>query len=220
MYTEITEVSRVKEIIKIITPLSHLSEEVIIQKLVDSRALLEGHWILLSGKHSSVFLKFRLIAEKCNNGFLKQIAKELSSKFEKFDVNVVLGPETAATLLVDKISEELGARPALAKAGENGRPSYSLRLNSEIKKRDNVLIVNDLTTTGKGLKRLVTLVQEKKAKVAGIGLFATRNKAVIEELCSKIPNVHVLATLNVKDVDPPCDLCRKKVTPQYSVDHN
>ena len=221
MYTEIKDISRVKEIVKVIAKLSYLSEDVIVEKLVESGALLDGHWRLLSGKHSSIFLKFRRIAEKCNNGFLGLIAKELTDKFKSIKIDVVLGPETAGALLVDKVSAELNVRPALVKADKDGRPLSKLLLNSEINEGDNVLIINDLVTTGKGLKNLISLVESKKANIAGIGLFATRDQSVIERLCSKVPNIQVLITMDIKHYDPhSCELCQKKVELEKGANHN
>ncbi len=220
MYTAVKDISRVKEILKVIEPLDCLTEEVIIGKIAESGALLQGHWKLLSGKHSNIFLKFRMIAEKCNNGFLGGIAKELVSRFRGAKIDAVLGPETAGALLVDKVSAGLNVRPALAKVDADGRPCEELLLNSEVKKGESVLIINDLATTGKSIDNLIALVESKKAKIAGIGLFAARDAATIDRLRSKVDNIYLLVKMDTQRFESPCELCLQKVPLDNAVDHN
>jgi len=226
MYKEIKSLPRVKEIIEVMEPLTILTEERIIEKIIETGALLEGHWELLSKKHSPIFLKFRLIEEKCNNGFFDSIAKELIEKFKGKDIDIVLGRETAGSLLVDKICSSKaipGLEGTLIKVDEEGRPTSKILSGAKIKKGDKVLIVDDLTTTGTGLNKLISLVEKKKAKVEGIGLFATRNQEVIENLkrrTPRIPNIHVLVKVNAEIVErESCELCKKGEEIEYSKDH-
>ena len=155
---------------------------------------------------------------------MDDIAQELTKKFKDQHVDVVIGRVTAGSLLVDKVSAKLRAvipniQGALAKIEESGRPIPEL-LTGKIEKGDDVLIIDDLTTTGEGLKRLIKLVASKEAKVVGIGLFAARDEAPLKQLRLKGINLHVLIKLNVENVDKSsCHLCRNRMEVEYSRDH-
>lgn len=211
-----------RKIVKVNLPLKTLEEHDILRMLTVSGALNEGHFQLLSGKHSDVFLKFRSIAEQSNNGFVKQIGHELASRFQDIKIDVVLAPVKAGSLLVDKITEKIqNSRPALVEVESDGRSGLSLRKGSYIDSGERVLIVNDMTTSGEGLRRLIQVVGKHGGVLTGIGLFATRSRTVLQqELIREAPRIEVVIDLNVTDVRPvDCDLCAKNIPLEYSVDH-
>lgn len=198
MYTAIQDLSQIQRTVTILEPLCFMDEHVLAQKFAASEALLQINGFTSPKQDAPVFFNFEAIAQRVNNGFLSAIAQGIAAGFKNVELDVVLGVETAAALLVDNISASLNLRATLAQANENGKPQARLRPNSEIKKRENVLIVHDFAITGKNLANLLSLVKQVKAIVAGIGLFAIKDKTVLEQLSMFCPNIYALVQMNAR----------------------
>jgi orotate phosphoribosyltransferase len=186
-----------------------------------SGALLEGHFKLLSGKHSHVFLKFRQIAQQANNGYIAKIGKQLASYFNPSDIDVILGPVSSGGLIVDKMVEPLNARAAFVELARDHRPSQVLLRGFHIDPEDRVLVVNDMTTTGTGLRNLMAAAQNAGGKVVGIALFAVRHKTVLDQIRHDfdLDNIHYLVEILAKDLPPvDCPGCKTDEPLQYSAD--
>lgn len=188
---------RIKQIVKI-NYLYSLDESAIWDMLDSSKAIiLDGHFELLSEKHSELFFRFAAISQYPS--FVAKISKELVAWVKQDEalpsIDVVLGPTSQGMFFAYDIARELNgsARNGATRAiyatidKETGRPQKELAKGFEIKLNENVLIVNDMTTTGNGLQTLIHLVDRAGANVAGIGLFANRggDEIVVKKLQKK-----------------------------------
>jgi len=218
----INDINRIKGLVRVNQPLNTLSEEDVFNIITSSEALCEGHFQLLSGQHSDVFLKFRSISERSSNGFIRQIGYELASRFQDVKIDVVLGSLKAGSLLVDKVLEKIeNSRAVFVEVDKEGRPSSILRKGFKVNPNDHILIINDLVSTGEGMKRMIKVVENNKGILSGIGLFATRNRDVLEqEFRKKTKKIEVLVDLRVKNIlSKNCILCENNVPLEYSIDH-
>lgn len=171
-----------------INQLYNLKQEEIWDILDTSKAIiLDGHFELLSGKHSDAFFRFANINQFPH--FVAEISNEMVSwllKGSAIDkIDVVLGPASQGIFLAYDIARELSQRESTKGwkirtaytpiDRDTGRPKRELIEDFEIGPNKRVLIVNDLATTGSGLEILVELVQKIcLAKVVGICIFANR----------------------------------------------
>ncbi|MBC2695000.1 MAG: hypothetical protein HF982_06965 [Desulfobacteraceae bacterium] len=205
-----------------INHLYSLNEDDIWEMLDFSKAIiLDGHFELLCKKHSELFFRFAAISQYPS--YVAKISKELVEwvKQEKFlpSIDVVLGPTSHGMFFAYDIARELNgaAKNGVTRAvyatidKETGCPQNELAKGFEIKPNENVLIVNDMTTTGNGLQTLIKLVGNAGGKVAGIGLFA--NRGINEELVKKLQKEYTSKFHSIIDLDMPawgatdCKLC-------------
>ncbi|MFH1097136.1 MAG: phosphoribosyltransferase family protein [Candidatus Desantisbacteria bacterium] len=201
-----TYLQRVKEVVKI-NHLYHLEESMIWEMLDSSKAItFDGHFELLSKKHSDTFFRFAAISQYPS--FVAKISKEmvawLTTDCEKIaDINVVLGPASQGMFFAYDIAREfngrMGCRAVYTAIDNDGSPKGDLIEGFDIKPGENVLIVNDMATTGNGLERLAQLVEKKcGANVVAICLFA--NRGMDEEkiqLLEKKYKFHSILDLNM-----------------------
>ena len=200
---------KIKQIVKI-NRLYSLDESAIWDMLDFSKAIiLDGHFELLCKKHSELFFRFAAISQYPS--FVAKISKELVAWVKQDEVlpsiDVVLGPTSQGMFFAYDIARELNgsARNGATRAiyatidKETGRPQNELAKGFEIKLNENVLIVNDMTTTGNGLRTLIHLVDRAGANVAGIGLFANRGKDenVVKKLQKKYSRFHSIIELDM-----------------------
>jgi orotate phosphoribosyltransferase len=174
-------IERVKKIVTINPP--HSSAEKDIWEILDtSKAVIfDGHFELLSGRHSDKFFRFAAITQFPY--FVSKISKEMVKWLKGNEIpgkiDVVLSPSSQGLFFAYDISRELnGAMKTRAVYAaidkKTGYPKEEFVEGFEIKSGENVLVVNDMTTTGSGIESLIKLAERSSAKVVGICLFANR----------------------------------------------
>lgn len=151
------------------TPLSETQVE---ELLRDSGALMEGHFLLTSGRHSQFYVeKFRLLEQP---RVTSQLCAELARRFENDNVQCVIGPVTGGIILAFEVARQLGCRAVYAERGENGQ-GFVLRRGFQLQPGERVVIVEDIVTTGGSALQVVELAKEHGADVLGVGLLVDRS---------------------------------------------
>jgi len=137
--------------------------------------LLEGHFILSSGLHSSIYLQSAIVLSYPK--YLKMISKNLGNLIKnKIDVNiidVVVSPAMGGVIIGSKIGEELNKQSIFL---ERVNKNLVLRRGFRIKKNSKIIIVEDVITTGKSSYECIQALQGYKAKV--LGVFSIINRSV------------------------------------------
>jgi orotate phosphoribosyltransferase len=149
--------------------LSHKKSLNILKK---TNALLEGHFILSSGLHSSKYiqcarlLSFPNIADK----ICISLAKKIKKKFKTIDL--ILAPAMGGIIIGYEIGKLLKKETIFCER-VNGK--FKLRRGFYIKKNSKVLIVEDVITTGKSSMECVKLIKKSKAKLVGFASIIDRS---------------------------------------------
>lgn len=134
-------------------------------------ALRDGHFRLLSGLHTDMFLAFSAIAADPAN--LDTISSWLGPTVDAWVPDAVLSPSTAGVGLAATLARRISAPLHLAAVDAAGRPSALL--GSSLPASARVLIVNDVTTTGTGIRALAGIARSYGADVVGAAWFASRS---------------------------------------------
>lgn len=152
------------------------AESDILGMLVESGAVLQGHFRLESGQHSGILLRFESVTGLRKN--VESIAGKLIAdlKQDRIGFDAVLMQEQAGRSLGEKIATRLGKRMIFVETDEHNRPTMKLINDTTLYRGDRVLIVSDLSTSGSGLRTMTKLVRQKKGAPVAVALFAARNK--------------------------------------------
>ena len=135
-------------------------------------ALLDGHFVLSSGLHSSKYiqcaklLSFPHKAEK----ICKSLASKIKKKFKKFDL--ILSPAMGGIIIGYEIGKLLKKETIFCER-VNGK--FKLRRGFKIRKGSRVLIIEDVITTGKSSLECVKLIKNSKAKLVGFATIIDRS---------------------------------------------
>ena len=149
--------------------LSHKKSLDILRK---TNALLEGHFVLSSGLHSSKYiqcaklLSFPHKAEK----ICKSLARKIKKKFKNFDL--ILSPAMGGIVIGYEIGRLLKKETIFC---ERVKGKFQLRRGFQIKKGSKVLIIEDVITTGKTSMECVKLIKNSKAKLMGFATIIDRS---------------------------------------------
>ena len=157
-----------------------LSYEESLKILKETKALIEGHFILSSGLHSSKYVQCAQLLSKPNKAFV--ICNSLAEKIEKsFDqIDLILSPAMGGIIVGYEIGKILKKETIFS---ERVNGNFTLRRDFFIKKNSKVLIVEDVITTGKSSLECSKLVTDANAKIVGYACIIDRSnrKSTIKE---------------------------------------
>lgn len=150
----------------------HLNDAAIEAILQESGALLEGHFLLTSGRHSNRYIeKFRLLEQP---QLTSQLCAEIAKRFADDDIECVIGPVTGGIILAFEVARHLGCRAFYAERAKDGN-GFELRRGFKMKPGEKVLVVEDIVTTGGSVRQVVETVREAGAEVVGVALLVDRS---------------------------------------------
>ena len=157
-----------------------------------TNALLEGHFVLSSGLHSSKYiqcaklLSFPHLADK----ICKSLAFKIKRNFKNFDL--ILAPAMGGIIIGYEIGKILKKETIFC---ERIKGKFVLRRGFGIKKDSRVVIIEDVITTGKSSMECVKLIKKNGGKLVGFASIIDRSskktlkikKKIISHLKIKVP---------------------------------
>ena len=157
-----------------------LSLEESLKILKETKALIEGHFILSSGLHSPKYVQCAQLMSKPSKA--AQICQSLAKKIkiELNNIDLILSPAMGGIVVGYEIGKLLGVETIFSER-VNGK--FQLRRDFKIKQDTNVLIVEDVITTGKSSIECSNLVKVNKANIVGYACIIDRSdgKTVIND---------------------------------------
>ena len=157
-----------------------LSYEESLKILKETKALINGHFILSSGLHSSSYVQCAQLLSKPNKAskLCNSLAEKIKSSFKEFDL--ILSPAMGGVIIGYEIGRLLNKKTIFS---ERVNGEFKLRRDFAIKKNDKVLIIEDVITTGKSSLECSKLVYFASAKIVGYACIIDRSngKSLLKE---------------------------------------
>jgi len=161
--------------------------------LKKTEALLEGHFVLSSGLHSSQYVQCAKLLSFPNisNKFVLSLSKKIKKNIKKIDL--ILSPAMGGIVIGYEIGRLLRKETIFCER-VNGK--FKLRRGFTIKRNSRVLIVEDVITTGKSSLECVKLIKKSKANLLGFACLIDRsskntlkikNKKIISQIKLDVP---------------------------------
>ena len=141
--------------------------------LKKTKALLEGHFILSSGLHSSKYVQCAKLLSYPNlsKNFCLSLSKKIKKKIKKIDL--IVAPAIGGIVIGYEIGRLLKKETIFCER-VNGK--FNFRRGFSIKKNSRVLIVEDVITTGKSSIECLNLIKKYKANVVGFSCLIDRSE--------------------------------------------
>ena len=160
--------------------LSHKKSLDILRK---TNALLEGHFVLSSGLHSSKYIQCAKLLSFPSKA--EKICKSLSNKIKKNfkNIDLILSPAMGGVIIGYELGRLLKKETIFCER-VNGK--FALRRGFKIKKNSKVLIVEDVITTGKSSMECVKLIKKAKASLIGFATIIDRSTKKTLKIKKKI----------------------------------
>ncbi len=173
----------------------------VIEKFRDTGALLEGHFVLSSGLHSTVYLQCALVLQ--HPGEAEEFGRRIAEHFRDENIQAVASPAIGGLIIGHEVARSLDARFIWTER-ENGK--MTLRRGFSVTPGETVLVVEDVVTTGGSTRETVEALQASGANVVAAASIIDRSAGKAEV---SVPRVS-LASLDVPSVDPSvCEACAR-----------
>ena len=157
-----------------------LSLEESLKILKETNALIEGHFILSSGLHSSKYVQCAQLLSKPTQAEI--ICSSLIEKitFNYKNINMILTPAIGGIVVGYEIGRQMKVQTIFA---ERNGYNLTLRRGFSISENSNILIVEDVITTGKSALECFEIVKSNKANLVGYACIIDRsdNKLLIKD---------------------------------------
>lgn len=153
-----------------------LTEQRVTEILKQAGVLLEGHFLLTSGRHSDKYLQCARIFR--NTKYSEELCSALAELYANSNVQLVIGPAMGAVQMAYEVSRHIGCENFFTERDENG--AMTLRRGFAIEPGQRVLVVEDVVTTGGSVKEVVELIQNAGGIVAGVGSIVDRTAGKID----------------------------------------
>ena len=177
-----------------------MTNEEILAIFRETGVMLEGHFLLTSGRHSDKYMQCARLFQYPD--IAEKFAKELAGKFS--GVDLVAGPALGGIIIAYEVSRHLGVKNIFAER-ENGQ--MTLRRGFEIPHGARVLVVEDVVTTGGSVKEVMALVRSLGGEVAGVGSIVDRSNGKVD---FGVPFEAVLSMEVVSWEADACPLCKER----------
>ncbi len=178
-----------------------LRSEDVIQKFRETRALLEGHFVLTSGLHSTIYLQCALVLQHPREA--ENLGRSIAEHFRAENIQTIASPAIGGLIIGHEVARALGARFIWTER-ENGK--MVLRRGFSVSAGERVLVVEDVVTTGGSTRETVAALERNGANVVAAASIIDRSSGKAEVGVARI----ALATLDVPSVDPAvCEACKR-----------
>ncbi|MDQ3667278.1 MAG: orotate phosphoribosyltransferase [Acidobacteriota bacterium] len=175
--------------------------EDVIERFKETGALLEGHFVLTSGLHSTNYLQCALVLQ--HPAEAERFGRAIAEHFKQDNIRLVASPAIGGIIIGHEVARQLGARFIWTER-ENGE--MTLRRGFSVSPGEKTVVVEDVVTTGGSTRETVEALQAAGAKVVAAVSIIDRSAGGADV---GVPRI-ALATLNVPSVDPSiCEMCKR-----------
>ena len=181
-----------------------MTEKEVEDLLIETSAIMEGHFLLTSGLHSPRYVeKFNVLQKPV---YTEKLCRAMAEKFKDANIETVVGPVTGGILLAHETGKALGTR-AIFTERENGK--MTLRRGFTLHEGERVLIVEDIVTTGGSIREVIDVVKEHGGIPVAVSMLVDRSggKATFGDVPST-----ALLHMDVQTYQPDeCPLCKQGI---------
>lgn len=173
----------------------------VIEKFRQTGALLEGHFILSSGLHSTSYLQCALVLQY--PAAAQEFGSAIAENFRGDRIQLVASPAIGGIVVGHEVARVLGARFVWT---EREHGEMTLRRGFSVSPGERTLVVEDVVTTGGSTHETVETLRTFGADVLAAASIIDRSSGQADVGVRRI----ALATLDVPGVEPAlCDACKR-----------
>jgi orotate phosphoribosyltransferase len=173
----------------------------VIEQLKQSEALLEGHFLLSSGRHSNRYCQCAKLLQYPDRA--SKVLSVVAEKLKDTPVDIVVGPAMGGIIVAYELGRQLGV-PAIFTEREEGK--MALRRGFEVHSGQRVLITEDVVTTGKSSLETIEVLKQYGVDIVGIACIANRSTRDIGY------PVFDAVKLDIESWEPEnCPLCKERI---------
>lgn len=181
-----------------------MTSEEVLKVFEANGALLDGHFLLSSGLHSTRYLQCALVLQHPDvaERLCSELAKRVARDERVGAVDLVIAPALGGVIVAHEVARSLSVRALFTERQEG---AMTLRRGFAIREGERALVVEDVITTGGSTREVIAAVTSRGGVIAGAASLIDRSGGTVD---LGVPR-HSLAVLDVPTFKPEdCPLCR------------
>jgi len=199
-----------------------MDEAQVLEVLQKVGAFRAGHFVFTSGLHADMYVNKDALYPYTTE--TSRLCREMAGRFRDKNIEAVSGPAIGAAILAQwvayHLSEMTGHEVYAAGAEKDGEGGFVLRRGyDKIVAGKNVLVVEDLTTTGGSIKKAIGAVRAAGGNVVGAIALCNRGD-VTKEMIGNPPIFDQLVKLHLEQwPESECELCQGNIPVNTDIGH-
>jgi len=180
-----------------------LNEKDILEIFEKSGALLKGHFLLTSGRHSNIYFQCAKVLQYPE--YAEKICALIAEHYKFLEIDTVIAPAIGGIVVGQEVARQLNKRSIFA---EREDKSLTLRRGFTIEKGEKVLVCEDVVTTGGSVFEVIDIVKNYSAEVVGVGFIVDRSNGKVNFHYSQFSTMMLDAKSFSSDE---CPLCKEGI---------
>lgn len=146
-----------------------------IEILKQTGALLEGHFLLTSGKHSKQYVQCAKILRYPDKA--AEVLQSVAEKLKALDLDLLVGPAMGGIIVAYELGRQLGIEAIFTERVDG---QMELRRGFEIKPGDRIAICEDVVTTAKSSMEVKKLLESMGGEVIALASIIDRTAGNVD----------------------------------------
>ena len=147
-----------------------MDNDLLIELLKETGVIKDGHFELTSGRHSGRFMQCSQLLQYPDKTSI--ICKMMAEPYLDKSIETVIGPAMGGVIISYEVARHLWARSVFTEKIDD---QMTLRRGFFIKPGERVLVVEDATTTGGSVKKVLDVLKENGAHIVGVAVMVDRS---------------------------------------------
>ncbi len=135
--------------------------------------------------------------------YTSTICKIIADYFKDFEIDTVISPAIGGIVVGQEIARQLNKKFIFA---ERESKNLTLRRGFEIKEHENILVCEDVVTTGGSVFEVIDIVKTSNANVVGVGMLVDRSNGKVD---FKVPQISALQMEVISYLPDECPICKE-----------
>ena len=180
-----------------------MTETEILSIFKKSEALLTGHFLLTSGRHSDRYFQCAKVLQYPE--YTEMLCKMITENFKGAEIDTVIAPAIGGLVVGQEVARQLNKRFIFA---EREDKKLSIRRGFNLDENEKVLVCEDVVTTGGSVFEVIDIVKSNEAEVVGVGFIVDRSNGKVN---FGFPQFSTLKMEVVSYSPDECPLCREDI---------
>lgn len=179
------------------------SENYVLNIFRKTGALLEGHFLLTSGRHSNIYFQCAKVLQ--HPEYTELLCSKIADNFKNQLIDTVIAPAIGGIVVGQEVARILKKRSIFA---EREDKKLSLRRGFSLAEGEKVLVCEDVVTTGGSVFEVIDIVKSYGAEVVGVGFIVDRSNGKVNFGCPQFSTMQIEAVSYIADE---CEFCKQGV---------
>lgn len=179
------------------------NEEDFLNIFRETEALLTGHFLLTSGRHSNKYFQCAKVLQFPK--YVEMVCSEISNYFKDFNIDTIIAPAMGGIIIGQEVARQLGKRFIFA---EREDKLLTLRRGFSIATNEKVLICEDVVTTGGSVFEVIDIVKKSGGDVVGVGFIVDRSNGKVN---FNVPQKSTVSMEVISYLPEECPMCKEEI---------